>query len=48
MKNKFANDAKNVSASSAKSLVNEHKNIDNDESEDIYAPKDMYVLYYGE
>ena len=48
IKNKFVNDAKNVSASSAKSLVNEHKNIDNDESEDIYAPKDMYVLYYGE
>ena len=48
MKNKFVNDAKNVSTSSAKSLVNEHKNIDNDESEDIYVPKDMYVLYYGE
>ena len=47
-KNKFVSDAKNNSASSEKHLVNENINNGNDESEDIYAPKDMYVLYYEE
>ena len=47
-RNKFVSDAKNHSASSKKQLVNENRNNGNDESEDIYAPKDMYVLYYEE
>ena len=47
-KNKFVSDGKNNSVSSTKPLVNEHRNNDNEESEDIYAPKDMYVLYYEE
>ena len=40
----FAKDAKN--AASSKPLINIHKN--NDEAEDMYAPKDMYVLYFEE
>ena len=47
-KNKLVSDAKDNSVSSTKPLVNERRNNDNEESEDTYAPKDMYVLYYEE
>ena len=46
--NDIINDAsKNNFTASSKSIINIHEN-NNEESEDMCAPKDMYVLYYEE
>ena len=43
----YAKDAEKMSASS-KPLLNVIRNHDDESAEDIYTPKNMYVLYYEE